>query len=118
MVGEGFILSWADVKAGVKLYPGLASALADLLEEDINEVEDKVREKAKAGDTQAVRLVLQAERPGKYGNKVRVDVHQHHELTAGDEQLVENIKGQFVAPYRPKQVPQSFEDVVDGEVVS
>lgn len=113
---EGIDLRWADVCEAMAAYPNFRRVLAELMEEDVVETEDRLNEAARGGKSWAVRMKLQADKPGKYGNRVRVDVNVQHQLGSEHRQLVDGIKTKWIGPPRVKALPAP-DDTIEGEVI-
>lgn len=112
---EGVPIEWDDILQAQAQIPAFKSAMDRHWQEGHIEVVDTLRSDARRGKNAARRMYLMAEDPAKYGNKVKVDVEHRHQLVEGDEKLVAEVKGRIGA--KPRQVV-SYEDVVEGEVVS
>ena len=112
---EGVPIEWADILAAQEELPAFKAAMERHWQEGHVEVEDTLREDARRGRNAARRMYLMAENPGKYGNRVKVEVDHRHQLVEGDEKLVAEVKGRIGT--KPRQLV-SYEDVVEGEVVS
>jgi hypothetical protein len=113
MQGEGFETTWTDVTQAMREYPNFARVFGELFDEDLVEVEDGVRAAARGGKLQAARMVLQAEMPAKYGNRVQVNVDHTHRLAPEHRTLVESIKRDHIAAPRPaKLLPEPIEEAV------
>lgn len=114
---EGVPIEWSDILAAQEAHPAFRTAMERHWQEGHLEVEDTLRVEARMGRPAARKMYLQAEMPGKYGNKVKVEVDHHlHQLAPGDERLVEGVKEQIAGRPRPRQL--YVEDVVEEEVVS
>lgn len=108
---HGYDTTWAEVMEAMAEYPNFRRVFGELFDEDVAEVEDEVRELAKT-DLRAARIVLQAERPEKYGRRVSVDVKHTHRLEPQHRQLVEGIKREYIAAPRARKAEP---ETVEGE---
>jgi hypothetical protein len=114
---EGIDLRWADVCEAMASYPNFRRVLAELMEEDFIESEDRLTEAARNGKSWAVRMKLQAENPGKYGNRVRVDVKVSNQLGSEHRPLIDGIRDKWIGAPRVKALPAPQDDTIEGEVV-
>jgi hypothetical protein len=117
----GLEISWRDVQEALRSNKAFCARYSDLWAEGVIEAEDKgVRKKAREGGFQAAKLVVAAEMPEKYGDRLKVD-HTHSgtiRVEHGHRHLIEEAKapGGFLDRYRlPALAPP--DDVVDAEVV-
>lgn len=114
---EGIDLRWADVLEASVQYPNFRRVLAELMEEDVVETEDRLNEAARGGKSWAVRMKLQADAPGKYGTRVRVDVNHVHQLGSEHRQLVDGIKEKWIGAPKVKALPAPQDDIIEGEAI-
>lgn len=117
---EGFETTWADVLEAMAEFPNFRRVFGEILDEDVMEVEDAVRAQARGGKLQAARMVLQAEMPNKYGNRVRVDVNHTHQLLPEHRAMVDGIKRDYIAPPKPRRelAATPEQDIVEAEYVA
>lgn len=112
---EGIPIEWSDILAAQEEHPAFRAALEAHWREGNVEVVDTLRADARKGKGGARAMYLRAEEPGKYGNKVKVEVDHRYQLKPEDEGVVAEIRGQLGR--RPKPVQLFVEDVVEGEEV-
>jgi len=110
---EGVPITLDDVFAAAREYPAFGRALERQWKEGHVEAEDKLRGKARKGQTAALPLYLRGNMPEKYGHKVKVDVAVTHQLGDEDRHLVEGVKERYLPPPRRRQP----EEVVEGVVL-
>lgn len=113
---EGIDLRWSDVCEAMAAYPNFRRVLAEMMEEDVVEAEDRLNEAARGGSSWAVRMKLKAENPAKYGDRMRVEVQHTHQLAPEHRQLVDGIKEKWIAAPRAKALPAP-EETIEGEVI-
>lgn len=115
----GLELCWRDVQEALRSNTTFCRRFSDLWTEGVIEAEDKgIRKKARGGGFQAAKLVVTAEMPEKYGERLKVD-HNHRgtvRIEVGHRHLIEAEKapGGFLERYR---LPAGPPDIIDAEVV-
>lgn len=114
---DGIPISLDDVIAAMQEYPAFDRAMHRLWSEGNIESEDQLRKKAREGKQAPLALYLRGNMPGKYGNRVKVDVAVTHQLGDEDRHLIKDIQDRYLPVTPLRQEPDS-EDVVEGEEVS